>query len=107
MQAVRSGRAVPPRLLEPPPEAQLGLGLYMNAFFALASDRPPGPGRIPWSSVHLYAQRFGLSGTDEDDLHFLLVRMDLAYLDWVNKKSKTGNGTKPNADPRAVRRKDA
>lgn len=106
MQAVRSGRAVPPRLLEPPPEVQLGLGMYMNAFFALASDRPAGGGRIPWSSIHSWADGHGLDSVEEDDLHFLLVRMDLAYLDWAHKKS-IASRTKPDADPGTVRKQDA
>lgn len=85
--AVKSGRAIPPRLLEPPPEVQSGLELYMKAFFDLAGDRPQG-GRIRWSTVEDWCARKGLDGVDAEDVHFLLTRMDIAYMEWSKTKGK-------------------
>jgi len=96
MQAVRSGRAVPPRLLEPPPEVQQGLGIYMRGFFELASDRQQG-GKIPWSTIQDWCEANGQLGDDAKDAHFLLGRMDLAYMSWAKDKGK-----KMSADKRAL-----
>jgi hypothetical protein len=95
-QAVRSGRAIPARFLEPPPEVQLGLGIYMKGFFDLACDRHDG-GRISWSTVRDWCDARGLVGDDADDAWFLLSRMDIAYLTWVRSKTKKP-GKKPTDD---------
>lgn len=88
MQAVRSGRAVPPRLLEPPPEVQAGLGIYMKGFFDLAADRVEG-GKIPWSTIRDWCTANDMRGDDASDAHFLLGRMDMAYISWAKEKGKS------------------
>lgn len=86
MMAVRSGRAIPPRFLEPPPEVQAGLGIYMRAFFDLASDRQQQGGRILWSAVQWWCEAQGLDADEARDMHFLVGRMDLAFLAWAKDK---------------------
>lgn len=88
MMAVKSGRAIPPRFLEPPPEVQSGLGIFMRAYFDLAADRSES-GRIPWSTVDRWCHRKGLDGDEANDAQFLIQRMDMAYLEWVKKKAPT------------------
>ena len=87
LQAIKSGRQVPPRLLEPPPEVQTGLAIYMRAFFDLAADREQG-GRIRWSTIRAWCQAHGIDGDDADDLHFLLGRMDTAYMAWTAEAAR-------------------
>ena len=85
MQAVRSGRAIPPKLLEPPPEVNAGLQLYMDAFWALCTCRLQA-GRIPWTAVQAYADALGLDWPEAHDMHFLISKMDMVYVQWLNKK---------------------
>jgi hypothetical protein len=86
MMAVKTGRAIPPRFLEPPPEVQMGLGIYMKAFFDLASTRADGNRMLPWTAIDRWCERMGLRAEDADDAHFLLVRIDLAYMEWMKSK---------------------
>lgn len=59
----------------------------MKAFFDLASDRQDG-GRIPWSTVRAWCEAHGLDGDDAEDVHFILTRMDMAYMEWAKAKGK-------------------
>lgn len=85
---MRSGRAIPPRLLEPPPEVNPGLALYMEAFWALCSDRHGDGHRIPWTSVQRWCEARGLDREEWADVHHLVGRVDLAYLEWLRTKQK-------------------
>lgn len=84
-----SGRAIPPRLLEPPPEVNEGLQLYMDAFWNLCADRGFG-NRIRWTAMHFYASSLGLSYEEEWDMVFLLNRLDMTYLKWLEGKQRRG-----------------
>lgn len=81
----------------------LGLELYAKAFWDLISDRLGG-NRIPWTAIHAWCASKGITGEDEDDVHFLVGRMDMAYVDWARKKSKPTE-QRPNAKHGGVRTK--
>lgn len=59
-----------------------------TAFGALSTDRQLGMDRgpIPWRSIHFYAERYGVSGEDFEQLSSLIRAMDQAYLDYFKKK---------------------
>lgn len=67
-----------------------GLEFYFNAFFTLSADRHIGmaEGRIPWTAVDRYAQRYDLTDDEFDVLWDVLTAMDAAYLEWSNKESE-------------------
>lgn len=48
-----------------------------GAFHELSSDRQSGfgIGPIPWSSINAYAQRYGISDTDEFDVFAAMIRV--------------------------------
>jgi hypothetical protein len=89
---------------KPPEDAFLppGTEFVWEAFWRLHHDRsteirgfafPMGgmilqsvPGRIPFSAVHGYAQRFGIIGEDFDLLIALIQPLDLEYLEWDREK---------------------
>lgn len=72
-------------MLEPPPEVNEGLKLYMQAFWDLSADRTVN-GRIPWTALHLYCRSLGLSYGEERDMVFIVTRLDIAYLEWAKGK---------------------
>lgn len=82
-----------------------GLELYTKAFWDLISDRSAN-NRIPWTAVHLWCSAHDIRGQEEEDFHFLVSRMDMAYVDWARKKSKSGTTDKgTNAKPGRLRTK--
>lgn len=85
--SVKTGRRIPPRLLEPPPEVQQGLQLYVKCFWQLAADRGQN-GRLSWSTIQRWCEAHDLSRDDADEVHYLLRRMDAAYFDWSQEASK-------------------
>lgn len=85
--SVKTGRRIPPRLLEAPPEVQQGLQLYVKCFWQLASDRGEN-GRLSWSTIHRWCEAHRLTGDDADDVLFLVRRMDAAYVDWAQAAGK-------------------
>lgn len=92
-QAVRNGQPIPDRILNAP-ELQLGLQLYLNAFFELESERTSngyGPSPIPWSSMAQYASVFEFTEELRDDLFFHIRAMDHEYLKRVYAKIKTAS----------------
>jgi hypothetical protein len=82
---VKSGRQVPPKLLQAPPEVHDSLAIYVQAFWDLCGDRQNN--RITWVARHLWCQAYGIEGDDAEDLIFLVGRMDIAYIDWAHKKA--------------------
>jgi len=66
------------------------LAVDAAAFGALSCDRQTGMGRgpIPWSSIHLYGERYGLVKDDFDRLVRIIRAMDGAYLSYFNERDK-------------------
>ncbi|GIQ73187.1 hypothetical protein [Bradyrhizobium sp. RD5-C2] len=63
-----------------------------DAFRRLSTDRPIGfdRGPIPWRSIHLYAERYGLVQDDFDRFAEIIHAMDAAYLDYHRKLKPNG-----------------
>lgn len=63
------------------------LGFSWNAFWALCTERHPafaGVGRIPFSAIAAYADRYGVRGLDAlERFRHLIMAMDRAYAEWV------------------------
>lgn len=88
--AVRTGQPIPDRIRFKP-KLLPGLDLYLQAFYALDSERPIGmmsPGRIPWSKVYQYASVYKFSPEQFDDLTFYISALDEAHLDRIRAMSK-------------------
>lgn len=58
------------------------LAFEAEAYRELSTDRPVGfdRGPIPWRSIHLYAERYGLVKDDFDRFADIIRAMDRAYL---------------------------
>lgn len=58
-----------------------------EAFRQLSTDRSIGfdRGPIPWRSIHLYGERYGLVKDDFDRFAEIMRAMDAAYLDYYRK----------------------
>jgi hypothetical protein len=58
------------------------LAVDAEAFRSLSSDRAVGMDRgpIPWRSIHLYGERYGLVKDDFDRMARIIRAMDVAYL---------------------------
>lgn len=81
---------LPDRILNAP-QLRLGLELYYGAFSELSSCRTTGfgAGPIPWSVVQDYADTFVFDDEQTEALHYLIRKMDSAYLDHVNRPKAT------------------
>jgi hypothetical protein len=81
------GQPMPERIANAP-ELQLGLGLYLQAFFDLDSERSHGMSltRIPWSSVKDYAIAFEFNEQQTEDLFYYIKRLDGANLQYLADK---------------------
>lgn len=73
------------------PQLFLGLELYYFAFVDLCGDRQTGwgVGPIPWTAKQRYAEKHGFSEEQTEDLYFFLTEMDRAYIQYMEKKSKS------------------
>ena len=62
----------------------MGLQIYLDAFFDISPSRLGGMGVMPlgWLPIHQYCQAHGISDEDGQDMHFLLGKMDIAYMDF-------------------------
>lgn len=63
--------------------------LYWLAFLDLTTCRQQGygaEGPITWLSVDEYATRNGYFGEQREDLHYLISKMDAAYIEHHAKK---------------------
>lgn len=92
-QALRQGRKIPDGIANAP-ELQIGLQLYLQAFFDLDSERSHAFGvtRIPGSAVRQYAVDWELDEQQTDDLIFFIKRMDAAHLERLAAKQKAQTG---------------
>lgn len=88
-QAMRSGQPIPERIANAP-ELQLGLQLYIQAFFDLDSERSHNMGLcpIPWASIINYAKVFEFDEEQTEDLIFHIKRLDREHLKRLSKKVK-------------------
>lgn len=71
-----------PEAFRDAPVLYMGLADYYTAFWKLDSDRPIGmvAGRIPWTSIDRYAQRFTITGWDFDRFERFIRAMDDAWI---------------------------
>lgn len=75
---------------------QLGLDLYLHAFFDLDTERSHGDGlqRIPRSAIVDYAVHYDIVGEQREDLLFYVRKMDNAHLAVLAEKIKPNDDTK-------------
>lgn len=79
--ARESGRV--PKALAARPDIPADLEFVWDAFWRLSTDRPVGfsVGRIPFSAITAYADRYGIAGIDAFDRFEQLIRaMDRAFV---------------------------
>ena len=86
-QVKRSKTPVPDRIKNKP-VLRLGLGLFLQAFWDLNSERSVGEitGSIPWSSVVFYCEYHGFEYHESEELLYFVKRLDEAYLSYKAKK---------------------
>ena len=85
---MRNGEPIPERIANAP-ELREGLFLYLQAFFDLDTERSHAlaPTAIPWSSMADYANVFGFSQEQKEDLFYLIRSMDSEHLKRIAKKA--------------------
>lgn len=88
-QAYSAGLPMPDRIANAP-QLELGLGLYLQAFFDLDTDRSHGMGltRIPWTSIKGYALAFNFNSRQTEDLFYYIRKLDEANLQYLDEKMK-------------------
>lgn len=86
-QMARDGVAF--EVLKPKPKVNLGLSIYLEAFFELDTERQIGMsiGRIPWHCIVQYGHYYEMN---VEELLFFVRKMDDAYLDRVARKQANG-----------------
>lgn len=92
---MQANRALPDNI-QNAPELDLGLQLYLQAFFDLDSERNNGMGlaRIPSSAVRAYAREFDFSEDQSDSLSFFVSEMDEAHIKRLQAKQDAASKTK-------------
>ena len=88
LQAYRMGHPLPDRIANAP-ELKLGLGLYLQAFTELDTDRQSSFGMMPisHSTIRDYATAYDFDLEQKDDLFYFVRVMDNFYLAWAKKKN--------------------
>ncbi len=88
-QAVRMNQPLPDRIANAP-ELEIGLGLYLQGFFDLDSERNHSMGvmAIPWTSINEYARAFEFDEEQTEDLFYFIKRMDSEHLKRLSAKQK-------------------
>lgn len=86
-QAYMIGQPMPERIAKAP-ELNLGLEMYLQAFFDLDSERSHGMGltRIPWSSIADYAIAFEYDDEQTASLFHHIRSMDEENLKRLDEK---------------------
>lgn len=89
-QAAQANRPLDGKIANPP-ELQIGLGLYLQAFFDLDSERSHSMAvtRIPGSVIRLYAREFDFDDDQTDLLDYYISQMDDAHCKRLREKSKS------------------
>jgi hypothetical protein len=77
-----------PSWLANAPVLELGLQLYIEAFFELHAARPVGmeEGMIPWAAIWDYCERLEIVDDQKDDMFHHIHQMDLAYREFRSRK---------------------
>jgi len=93
LQAYRAGQPLPDAI-ENAPELMPGLGLYLQAFFDLDSDRSHamGPTAIPFRSILDYARAFNFDDEQTEDLIYYIKQMDSDHLQRIATKQRLNSG---------------
>ncbi len=87
---IRLGLPLPKAVLEAQ-QVHEGLELYWEAFLDLSTCRGGmGDGPIPWNRAADYADRLEMDDEDFDEFWFFLTRMDECWLEFQDRKRKTG-----------------
>lgn len=78
-QAIRAGQPIPARILNAP-QLNVGLELFLNAYFDLDTERQTGfsVGPIPWSKIREYANAYDFDTDLTDDLFYFIKQLDAA-----------------------------
>jgi hypothetical protein len=79
-----------PEKLANPPQITLGDEFYLEAYLELDTERSKSMGieRIPFSSIVLYGQFYGLSFDECSELLFVVRLIDNAMVKYYNEKNK-------------------
>lgn len=103
VEEAAEGNPIAIKALESRPEIEPYLGFVWDAFWELSCDRQMGFGAIgpiPFSSVDLYARRFGIDDPDQFKQFLHLIRqLDAKYLAKVNDSGKTDAASKSQDGP--------
>lgn len=86
--AILAGEPIPDKVRDAP-ELRKGLELYFNAYMDLDDERQygmMGACALPWSSIAMYSQFYGLDEEQTESMLFLVRRMDRANLLEMEKK---------------------
>jgi len=88
-QALRAGQPLPDSIANAP-VLNMGLQLYIQAFFDLDSERNHGaaPTAIPWSSMAAYADAYDFDAEQREDLFTYVKAMDASHLKRISEKMK-------------------
>jgi hypothetical protein len=88
-QAIRMGQPIPDRIKDAP-DVNLGLNLYLTAFFDLDAERSHGFGysRIPWTRMREYAEYNEFDEEQFEDLVFFIRKLDSANEERLASKKK-------------------
>lgn len=82
-----------PSKIENAPELELGLGIFLGAFYDLDSCRASGweEGPIPWTAVSEWCDRAEADTDLRDAMHHHIRALDLEYLRYkASKRPKAG-----------------
>jgi hypothetical protein len=79
-----------PDFIRDAPELLPGLSIYLNAFWDLSTCRQMGMGLgpIPWTNTREYCTILGGDEQFQEEFHYLIRRLDQAYLNWASESSK-------------------
>lgn len=99
-QAIRFNEPIPAGIANRP-ELMFGLELYYVAWFDLDSEREMGfgLGPIKRSAIVAYAEEYGFSEEQKEDLLYLVREMDNDYLARQSKKQPTKENKGGEKDP--------
>lgn len=92
---MRRGLPLPDKI-QNAPELEPGLELYLRAFYELDSCRSVGMGEgpIPWTAMEQWATSLGMDEEEREDVHYLVRRLDNAFLEHQAKKRAPKKGGK-------------
>jgi hypothetical protein len=79
-----------PDFIKNEPELMPGLDIFLQAFWDLSTCRQMGMGLgpIPWTATREYVTILGGSEEFQEDFHYLIRRIDSAYLQWASENTK-------------------